>query len=109
MSKLKEIFTLILETVKHLFCVLILSTSTSLYTGELDKIEIDASDFDAGSSNVLVVSFTANGLTTQRSITFTGKCANTIIIRNNIMSLLNSEYIRLASYQNQFPTIFFIF
>ena len=46
-----------------------------LYTGELDNIQIDARDFDAGSSNVLVISFTANGLTAERSVTFTGEYA----------------------------------
>ena len=66
-----------------------------LYAGELDNIQIDARDFDAGSSNVLEVAFTVNGLTTQRSITFTGKCAH--IFSKDIISLLNKS---LASYQN---------
>ena len=46
-----------------------------MYAGELDKIEIDARDFDAESINVLVISITVNGQTAQRSVNFTGECA----------------------------------
>ena len=46
-----------------------------VYAGELDKIEIDARDFDAESINVLVISITVNGQTAQRSVNFTGECA----------------------------------
>ena len=45
-----------------------------VYAGELDKIEIDTSNFDDGSVNVLVISFTTNGQTGQRTITFLGEC-----------------------------------
>ena len=44
-----------------------------LYVGELDSIQIDAKDFHAGSSNILVISFTANGLTAEQSIAFKGE------------------------------------
>ena len=47
-----------------------------VYAGELDKIEIDTSNFDDGSVNVLVISFTTNGQTGQRTITFLGECAS---------------------------------
>ena len=47
----------------------------NIYAGELDKIEIDARDFDAGSINVLVISITVNGQTAQRSVNFTGEFA----------------------------------
>lgn len=41
--------------------------------GELDGIQIDVSTFAPGSTNVLVVSFTKNGLTAQQTLTFSGR------------------------------------
>lgn len=65
-----------------------------LYTGELDNIQIDARDFDAGSSNMLVISFTANGLTAEQSITFTGEYApswdSNVLKTTNIFDELNA-------------------
>ena len=57
------------------FSVYSLMHACTYYTGELNNIQIDARDFDAGSSNVLVISFTVNGLTAERSVTFTGEYA----------------------------------
>ena len=54
-----------------------------MHAGELGNIQIDARDFEAGSSNVLVVSFTANGLTAERSITFSGERAPILIFKNS--------------------------
>ena len=59
------------------------------YAGELDKIEVNVRDFDAGSSNVLVISFTKNGLTAQSSITFTGECVSTMATHGGMDGCVN--------------------
>ena len=79
-----------------------------MHAGELDNIQIDARDFEAGSSNVLVVSFTVNGMTAQRSITFTGECAPINTINAEYKAVLDGRMLLvLRSAQSWLDTVLF--